>query len=175
IKIEIMDAHNLPFSEETFDLVLLFEAIYYLKEPQKFIQEAKRVLREEGILIICTVNKEWEDFHPSPYSVKYFSVPELYEALRNEFKEVKLFGAFKVEKHGIKNRVVSFIKKMAVKLNLIPGSLKARAYLKRIFMGKQRPLPYEIKEGMANYTEPVSIPVDKPNKEFKIIYAVAKK
>jgi ubiquinone/menaquinone biosynthesis C-methylase UbiE len=175
IKIDIMDAHALPFENERFDLVLLYEAIYYLKEPYKFIQEAKRVLRKEGILIICTVNKDWEDFHPSPYTYKYFSVPELYEALRTEFREVKLYGAFKVENVGIKNKIISFIKRFAVKFHLIPSSLKARAYLKRIFMGKLIPLPNEIKEEMTNYTEPVLIPVDKPNREFKIIYAVAKK
>jgi SAM-dependent methyltransferase len=175
IKIDIMDAHALPFENERFDLVLLYEAIYYLKEPHRFIQEAKRVLRNEGILIICTVNKDWEDFHPSPYTYKYFSVPELYEALRTEFREVKLYGAFKVENVGIKNKIISFIKRFAVKFHLIPGSLKARVYLKRIFMGKLIPLPNEIKEEMTNYTEPVLIPVDKPNREFKIIYAVAKK
>jgi len=175
IKIDIMDAQALPFENERFDLVLLYEAIYYLKEPHRFIQEAKRVLRNEGTLIICTVNKDWEDFHPSPYTYKYFSVPELYEALRNEFGEVKLYGAFKVENVGIKNKIISFIKRFAVKFHLIPGSLKARAYLKRIFIGKLIPLPNEIYEGIADYTEPVLIPVDKLNKEFKIIYAVARK
>ena len=175
IKIDIMDAHFLPFENEQFDLVLLYEAIYYLKEPYKFIQEAKRVLRKKGKLIICTVNKEWEDFHPSPYTYKYFSAYELYEMLKNEFEEVELYGAFKVENRDFKNKIISFIKRFAIRFNLIPGSLKARAYLKRIFIGKLKPLPYEIKEGMAEYTEPVLIPKDKPNKEFKIIYAIAKK
>ena len=175
IKIEIMDAHEIPFSEKSFDLVLLYEAIYYLKEPQKFIREAARVLRDDGILIICTVNKDWEDFHLSPYTYKYFSVPELYEALQSEFKKVDLYGAFRVEQEGIKDKVVSFIKRVAVNFNLIPGSLKARAYLKRIFMGRLIPIPEEVYEGMAPYEEPVRITANEPNRNFKIIYAVAKK
>ena len=175
IDIQIMDAHNLDFSDDSFDLVLLFEAIYYLKDPDKFVTEAERVLRENGNLIICTVNKDWDDFHPSPYTYKYFSVPELYEILKGKFDAVMMYGGFTVNNNGIKNKVISFIKRMAVKFNLIPGSLKARAYLKRIFMGKLIPLPAEVYEGMAPYESPVSIPVDKINKDFKIIYAVASK
>lgn len=175
IKIGIMDAHNLPFSDKSFDLVLLYEAIYYLKEPQRFFQETKRVLRDNGILIICTVNKDWRDFHPSPYTYKYFSVPELYNLFHQEgFKIKGTYGAFPVEK-GLKYQFISFIKRIAVKLDLIPGSLSARAYLKRIFMGKLTPLPREIYEGMVYYEEPILIPSDKPNRDFKIIYVVGEK
>lgn len=175
IEIELMDAHNLPFPNESFDLVLLYEAIYYLREPQKFIHEAKKVLNNNGILIICTVNKDWEDFHPSPYTYKYFSVPELYELLQNKFKKVELYGAFKVETSGLRVRIISFIKRVAVIFNLIPRSLKARAYLKRIFIGRLSPLPNEVYEGMAPFEKPIQIPAHIPNKEFKIVYAVARR
>jgi hypothetical protein len=60
-----------------------------------------------------------------------------------------------------------FIKRLAVKLHLIPGSLRGRAYLKRIFMGKLIPLPNEITEGLADYDPPVEIPPDRECKEFK--------
>lgn len=41
IKVELMDAHNLNFPDKSFDLVLLYEAIYYLEEPQKFVAGAQ--------------------------------------------------------------------------------------------------------------------------------------
>ena len=175
IFIELIDAHNLPFEAKTFDVVLLFEAIYYLKSPSKFVAEARRVLKDGGILIICTVNKDWKDFHPSPYTYKYFSVPELYYLLqKGDFSVKGIYGAFPVEK-GLKSGIISFIKRIAVKLDLIPGSLRARAYLKRIFMGKLQPIPKEIYEGMAPYEEPVILDPRKINREFKIIYAVGEK
>lgn len=174
ITIDILDAHNLQFPNNSFDVVLLYEAIYYLKETQKFVSEAKRVLSKNGRLIICTVNKDWEDFHPSPYTHKYFSVPELYELLIPAFSEIKLYGAFPVEEGGVKNGVVSFLKRTAVNFNLIPGSLKARVYLKRIFMGKLKPLPEEVYENMSSYEPPIEITENTANKSFKIIYAVAK-
>lgn len=84
-----------------------------------------------------------------------------------------MYGGFPANNRGVKNRLVSLIKRAAVNFNLIPGSLKTRAYLKRIFMGKLIPLPCEISEDMVSYEPPVPIPVDKINKDFKIIYAVA--
>lgn len=173
ISVDLMDAHTLDFSSGSFDLVLLYEAVYYLQDSQKFVSEAERVLREDGALIICTVNKDWEDFHPSPYTHKYFSVPELSKMLKEKFNRVEMYGGFPITYEGLRNKIISFIKRMAVNYNLIPGSLKARAYLKRLFMGRLTPLPAEVYEDMTPYEEPVSIPIDKVSKEFKIIYAVA--
>jgi hypothetical protein len=42
-------------------------------------------------------------------------------------------------------------------------------------MGKLIPLPHEVTEGMADYEPPVEIPGDRISKEYKILYAVAKK
>lgn len=47
-----MDAQELPFQDATFDVVLLLEAIYYLPHAEKFMAEARRVLRPDGILFI---------------------------------------------------------------------------------------------------------------------------
>jgi hypothetical protein len=121
------------------------------------------------------VNKDWEDFHPSPYTYRYFSAGELYDLMRDKFEQVRLYGGFPTEHRGPGGEILSLIKRSAVKLNLIPGSLKGRTYLKRIFMGKLVPLPEEITEGMAPYEAPIEIPVDKVNRDFKIIYAVARK
>jgi len=100
ITVDLMDAHNVLLANESFDLVLLYETIYYLKDPEKCIFEAARVLRGNGVLIVCTMNKDWEDFHPSPYTYRYHSVPELYELMREKFREIKLYGGFPVNKTG---------------------------------------------------------------------------
>jgi len=175
IKVQEMDAHALPFAEESFDIVLLFEAIYYLEHPDVFVKEAYRILRKQGILIICTVNKDWEDFHPSSYTYQYFSVPQLGELLKTSFSDVQCYGAFSTQTNGMLGKIVSLIKKTAVRFHLIPGSLAARAYLKRLFIGPLKPLPQRIDEGMATYEPPLPIPIDKSTNEYKIVYAVATK
>ena len=76
---------------------------------------------------------------------------------------------------GAKSKVTSLVKRSAVRFHLIPGTLKGRAYLKRIFMGKLVCLPPEITENMTSYEPPVAIPADRVCKEFKILYVIAKK
>ncbi len=170
-----LDAHNLPFDDECFDVILLFEVIYYLEKPEHFVSEAHRLLKDQGHLIICTVNRCWKDFHSSKYSFKYFSAPELYALLQTSFSFVEVLGAFEVSDNGIKARAFSSLKKTASKLNLIPGSLRAREHLKRMFIGCLEPIPAEIYDGMTDYHEPVPIANDCPTDKFKILYSVAKK
>lgn len=172
ITMDLMDAHNILLPDGSFDLVLLFETIYYLKDPKRCIAEVARLLRPDGTFVICTVNKDWGDFHPSPYTHKYFSGPELYGLMKESFRELKLYGGFRVGNGGVGGEIISLIKRSAVKFKLIPGSLKSRAYLKRIFMGRLISLPNEITEGMAPYETPLEIPKDKVNRKFKILYAV---
>lgn len=175
-KIEIikLDAHNLPFFDKSFDVVILYEAIYYLHQPERFIDEAFRVLRDNGILLICTVNKNWSDFNPSPYSVKYFSAPELYSLLSKKFSDVKLFGAFTTFPKTSKDKVISIIKRLAISLNLIPKTMKGKEVFKRIFFGRLKPIPNEIENEMTLYISPTPISHNIPNFDFKVLYAIAK-
>jgi len=176
IEIHKIDAQDLPFENENFDVVILYEAIYYLLSPDKFIKEALRVLRKQGTLIICTVNREWPDFNPSPYSYKYFSVLELSSMLKdNGFVDVVLYGGSRVSAEGLRSKITSFLKRTAVCLNLMPKTMKGKQFLKRMFFGKLYPMPSEIQEGMSTYEEPVRLPLDVQSSIYKIIYAVAYK
>jgi len=173
IEIRELDAHNLPFEDKSFDVVILYEAIYYLAKPEKFVSEAHRVLKENGVLLICTVNKDWADFNPSPYSTKYFSAPELYSLVNHKFSKVELYGAFPASKKGIKNKIISSIKRTATTFNLIPKTMKGKEFFKRIFFGKLLTLPAEIEVGEIEYPPPLAISVDNPNYRHKVLFSVA--
>jgi len=173
--VHVADAQALPYPATSFDLVVNYEAIYYLAEPERFVAEAARVLRPGGVLLVGTVNRDWSDFHPSPLSRRYFSVPELFDLLSTRFPQVELYGGFRVQNNGVTGRVVSLLKRAAVRLDLIPGSLQARAYLKRLFMGPLQPLPEQVRDGMCAYEPPTPIPVNERSREYKILYAVATK
>ena len=121
------------------------------------------------------VNKDWSEFNPSPFSTRYFSVPELGKLLQGNGFKVDFYGAFSALPKNIKEKTITAIKKIAVALHLIPKTMKGKELLKRIFFGKLIPLPPEITEGMADYDPPVELPVDKVNRDFKILYAVGKK
>ncbi len=173
VEIQRLDAHELPFEDDGFDVVILFEAIYYLAHPEKFLDECRRVLRENGMLLICLPNKDWSGFNPSPFSTRYFSAPELYSVLKQRHFEVELFGDSPASVKSIKGRLISIIRSIAVTLHLIPKTMKGKEILKRIFFGKLLTLGEEIEDGMVAYCEPVPIPGDSPNCEYKVLFAVA--
>lgn len=46
------DISQLPFKDETFDFVLLSESIYYVKNWKFCLDEGKRILKENGYILI---------------------------------------------------------------------------------------------------------------------------
>ncbi len=169
------NAQCLPFKGNTFDVVILFEAIYYLPYPERFLNECKRLLRKQGIVLICTANKDWEGFNPSPFSLKYFSVPELVNLFKMSNFEVELFGNFPVKALSFMDKCKLFVRKVAVSLHIIPKTMKGKEKLKRIFYGKLLDLPNEIIEDV-KIESPSLEPIDGtlPNHQYKVIYAVGR-
>lgn len=169
-----LDAQFLPFRPKSFDVVILYEAIYYLAKPEDFFNEARRILREDGVLLIATVNKDWSEFNPSPFSTSYFSVPVLTELLQKNGFKVEMYGAFSVLPKNAKEKIISSVRKLAVALHLIPKTMKGKEFLKKVFYGKLKSLKGEIGEGSCEYSSPSSLPLNLPNEEYKVIYAVAR-
>lgn len=175
ISIHQMDAEDKSFEDNSFDVVILYEAIYYLKRPAVFIDNSYRILRPGGVLLICSVNREWTGFNPSPYSNKYYSAKELYDLLKARFEDIQISVAFSDEPGSIKEKIVSLIKQTAVALHIIPKTMKGKELLKRVFFGRLVPLPAEVRENMANYSPPVPTKLDAADLHHKVIYAIAKK
>jgi len=169
-----LDAQNLPFCDGSFDIVVLFEAIYYLSRPTEFFAECRRVLAGRGVVVLCTVNKEWSDFNPSPFSTRYFSTQELGQLLKEHGFGVELYGAFPVATGTAKDRIVSLIKRVAINLHLVPKTMKGKEVLKRLFFGKLVPIPPEITEGMAELCPLVALNGESNSSNYKVLYAVGR-
>lgn len=169
------DAQHLPFPDNSLDAVICFEALYYFPDLAHFLDDARRVLRAKGRLILGTVNSAWPDFHPSPYTHTYPNNVELFALLTPRFQNVELFGGFPVERGGLKSTLVSALKRFASHANLIPGNLKARATLKRIFLGPTQPLPAQLDAACIPDATPVPLDTTAVNTTYTILYAVATK
>lgn len=52
----VCDAEQLPFPDASFDTVLASEVLYYLDNPDRFLQEARRVLKPGGVLLLSSAN-----------------------------------------------------------------------------------------------------------------------
>ncbi len=169
-----LDAHVLPFRPASFDVVVLFEAIYYLSRPERFVDECRRVLRPGGVLLVCTVNKEWSDFNPSPFSTRYYSAAELSDLLAARGFRVEVLGAFSSRPATGREWAISMVKRSAVALRLVPRTMAGKQLLKRVFLGRLAPLPAEIRDGCAEYVAPSPIAEPSEAPGYKILYAVGR-
>jgi hypothetical protein len=143
-----------------------------LSKPELFIHECRRILTKNGTLLICTVNREWPEFNPSPFSQQYFSAGELKRLLERGGFHAELFGAFPVQTKSLADAVVSLVKRMAISLCLIPKTMKGKEWLKRIFLGNLTPIPAEFGEGMAPLGSLVPLPSGQIVSGYKVIYAI---
>ena len=169
-----LDAHALPFRAASFDVVLLYEALYYLASPARFLGECRRILRAGGRLLLCTVNREWRDFNPSPLSTRYFSAGELRALAEAEGFEAELYGAFPCAPGSPRDALVSLARRAAVALRLIPATMKGKEWLKRVFLGPLTALPAEIGGAMVPRGEPVALAPGAAASAFKVLYLVGR-
>ncbi len=78
------DAHRLPFENNFFDLIICYETIEHVKNPDKVLRELKRVSKNDGMIVVAmdsgsllfrfvwwiwekTKGKVWQDAHVHPF------------------------------------------------------------------------------------------------------------
>lgn len=86
----IIDANkDLPFEEGMADLVILTEVLEHLKEPQKILFEANRILKKDGYLILTTPFA-WP-LHEAPIDYfRYTKYGLLYLLEKANFTDIKI-------------------------------------------------------------------------------------
>jgi len=72
------DAEKLPFADETFDTVIGAEIIYYLGHPEKFLHEARRVLRPGGLLLLSSANNTTKIYDRARAFLRVLGIGHMY-------------------------------------------------------------------------------------------------
>lgn len=174
IDLRQFDAQVMPFEDDSADVVVLFEALYYLPSTERFVDECCRVLRTGGQVLIATANKDLYDFNPSPHSHVYYGVVELNRLFSERSFAVQCYGYHSIHDVSLRQRVLRPVKKFAVDLGLMPKTMAGKKWLKRIVFGRLTPMPTEITEGLLPYQEPARLSLSTPDREHKVIYCAAK-
>ncbi|MFA7707429.1 MAG: class I SAM-dependent methyltransferase [Candidatus Pacearchaeota archaeon] len=95
---KIADSTKLPYKKNEFDCVVFAGVIQYVKDYEKSIEEIKRVLKDNGKLIIASVNRKslfrrigLINPMPKPEAGEYqiFSFKELKDLLKKHDFEIK--------------------------------------------------------------------------------------
>lgn len=173
IEIKQLDAASLPFPEASFDLILLFEAIYYLPQPNLFLQECQRVLKPQGKLLIVTANKDLYDFSPSPFSHEYLGVLELKALLSKHNFNAVFYGDTPLNTVNLRQKILRPIKKIATQLNLIPKTMTGKLLFKKLFFGNTAVIPDFISADTLPYIKPTPLVDDQSDKQHKVIFCEA--
>lgn len=88
---------SIPFEDNSIDVFISFETIEHVDEisQEKFISEIKRVLKEDGVLVISTPNKEiYSDLYEyiNEFHVKEFYKNEFEKLIEKYFKFINLYS-----------------------------------------------------------------------------------
>jgi SAM-dependent methyltransferase len=175
VEVSQLNAQNLPFDDNTFDVILLLEAIYYLPDPRAFVSEAKRVLRSDGTILVCFANCERPDFNRSPFTHTYFSAAKMHQLLTDFGFDVESYGGYPVARRGVRDRLLAPIRWLSVKLRLIPKTMAWKIRLKRLLFGNLKPIPAELDVCESECEPLISLKSNARARDFKVIYAVGRK
>ncbi len=139
------DAQRLPYARGSFDLVLCFEAIYYLEDYQLFLAECRRVLAPGGGVLICQSNPGWPDFVPGALTTIYPTLPELTAGLTSAgFRDIKSYGALPIITAGARQKLVNRLRRWGTMVGILSWLSPLTTLLKRLSYGQLQPLPRAI-------------------------------
>jgi len=96
------DVGNIPFENETFDLVLSMNGFHVFPDKEKAFSEIKRVLKNNGLFIGCFyvkgINKRTDWFIKNIYvksgtfTPPFYTKNDITEKLNKEYKELELWN-----------------------------------------------------------------------------------
>lgn len=173
LQLHQFDAQALPFESGSFDVIILFEALYFITAPERFAAECRRVLRPGGMVLIATANPDLYDFNPCAHSRRYYGVVGLRNLFEARAFDLRCYGYLRTDRMALRETVLRPLKKLAVSLNLIPQTMVGKEVLKRLVFGRLVRMPAEIAPGLARYVAPDPLPIDRPDRRHKVIYCVA--
>jgi ubiquinone/menaquinone biosynthesis C-methylase UbiE len=168
------DAQEMPYADASMDVVLIFEASYYVPDIGRFFNECRRVLRPGGVLLVANANKDLFDFNPSPNSFRYLGVNELRDELSPLGFTCSFFGDVAVAEVSARQQLLRPIKLVVSRLGLMPKTNNTKKLLKRFVFGKLVPLPAEVLPPTGPWQRPTPIPADRADTQHKVVLCVAK-
>jgi len=134
------DAHKMPFSEYSISNIVMIDVLHHLSNPVKFFQEAIRVLKKRGRILIVEPYPSlfslfvYKKFHPEPFlmNMDYFAdIPEKQKDPWQSNQAISYLLFFKhkrkfLEKFGNDLKVIK-IKKMSFLLYPLSGGFENKS------------------------------------------------
>jgi SAM-dependent methyltransferase len=98
VEFVVGDLQQLERGDAEFDAVVAFEVIEHLPHPNRFVAEARRVLKPDGVLVVSTPRAEPGAARPdNPFHEQEFTRDEFERLLRVSFGSVDIYGQRRVQ------------------------------------------------------------------------------
>jgi len=93
-----INSFPLPFNDKHFDVIISFQVIEHIKIVPKYLYEIKRVLKEDGVALITTVNRKYRLLpYQMPWNPEHFreySFKKLKNELMAFFNKIVIKGIY---------------------------------------------------------------------------------
>jgi GT2 family glycosyltransferase/SAM-dependent methyltransferase/glycosyltransferase involved in cell wall biosynthesis len=89
------DVSRLPFADAEFDLITSFETLEHVADPHAALDEFRRVLKPDGVLLISTPERTVYNRHlaePNPFHLYEMGREEFRRELETRFRHVDFYG-----------------------------------------------------------------------------------
>lgn len=103
IKVEKAKGENLPFRDESFGAEFILFTLCFVKDTEKVLSEAKRVLKQGGGLIVGIINREslWGQLymkkkaenHPIYKHARFYTIDEVEKMIKYVGMEVEAYSS----------------------------------------------------------------------------------
>lgn len=170
-----LDAQALPFRPGSFDVAVMFEAIYFIPDARKALSSIAGVLAPGGQFIVGSVSPARPGFIKAPGSTRYWDARALSAELAAAGFVTEVFGSVPLGSPGMAGRVIAAARRAATALGVMPKTMRGKRLLKRMVFGTLVPFPMEI-DGAAESTAAPQ-PLESPDQadQYLVYFVVATK
>lgn len=166
------DATRIPLRTSSVDVVACLEAVYYLPAQPDFFQEAARVLRPGGTLLVSLPNRHRLAFEPGAGSTSYPDANELRQMSIAASLTPLVTGAYSWANRN-ESIILRLMRRTLVQFGLIPRSMRAKSILKRLAYRHMHPLSTAVLATPAQ--QRVEIPPGTNGNPYTMLYLEASK
>lgn len=129
------DAQSIPFRNSTFNSLVCGELIEHLENPKKFLQECKRILKKNGLIILSTpnknslINKLFKSYHHHEH-ISLFDIKSLKTLVSKYFivQKIIILPYDKVSSWGARHKILIPLRRLIH--YFLPETLKENIIIK---------------------------------------------
>lgn len=94
LRYEAGNVMDLPYEDDSFEAAVSFKVIEHLEDPESLVLQAKRLLKDDGVFVVSTPNKQTysiDRHRANPHHLSEMYPLEFRELLERNFEHVQIY------------------------------------------------------------------------------------